>query len=118
MALISLNVPDAWLEWIESSRVKNGLRSRQAVICLAIERFMAIPGAHYGAEKEDQSSWPLTETPYVCEGCMETINVGGKEIPNRWINHCNNRETIIIDEVRKKRVKWKCVCNACLSRGQ
>ena len=112
--LISLNLPDYYIDFLNRKRAQLGIKSRQAAIRLALEQWAEIPMEFHDADPLiDYSTWPIEQKLMVCPGCLPAP--GSKQTTGT--RHCGGGEQLLSREhARKVSISWVCVCRYCSER--
>ncbi len=115
MPAITLILPDEWVPWIENYRVSSGIRSRHALILMAIESFVKIPRPEVKEVPKESDSWPIRDVMRACPECSPSLFNGR---PIYEPKHCGGgyRQTIP-NPVTKVREKWICTCEVCVGKA-
>lgn len=116
MPNITLMVPESYLPWIEKIRRDMGVRSRHALLLMAIESFVKIPHIEAPEPPKESDSWPEIEVVQPCPECRPSLYNGRPINPPK---HCGGGYRLTIENPNtKKRERWTCSCRICLGESK
>jgi len=105
--LTSVDIPDAYLVWLELRRKRLGIRSRGEAIRVAVKEWAGVPEparANLSVMDELSKSWPEQRVEYLCPHCAKdpAEHCGGSQVRTPY----PDTQTVML---------WVCNCAVCAS---